>query len=248
MTNRELKALCRAERDAELKQIDMITEEKTGQVRVISASENEGGKRRIWGTRQKIAAAVIVLAVLAAGTIFGPKVYAQVQAWIKGTMTDKEGNQYNVISVIGSSEQEATWQYFLEWLPERFGSAPEMIMSGSSKEFRCSVKIPWEVYIALPNVNVSGWYGPTPAYGDVPETLGIGFIQGSHDLYFLPEKYIEEEGETVIGEWQVHIYVYTRGDISCIGVSIEHGDAFRIDGNITKEEAVRIIENIRRGR
>ena len=281
MTNRELKALCREERDEELKQIDAMTEKKTGQVRVISASENEGGKRRSWGTRRKIVAAVIVLTILAAGVIFGPRVYAQVQAWIK-----VQRGEWGAIQVISVHPEAEFANYRLGWKPDRF----EHKMAIEEEEYRFSEEYDNEHLIDIPMDEwesiVNGRFDRTdlfPERGKVwasPELdersfFGWGYYKISKAeeavMYVdrvdpeTGESWITEEGSWQIRGWEVLYYQYymygasTHGTsdqdktteryrydmICCIWIDQEHDVAFRMDGTLTKEEAQKIIENVK---
>ena len=75
------------------------------------------------------------------------------------------------------------------------------------------------------------------------------------------EERVTEEGQWEIGDWEVLYYLYYaygsesfadgqsktyRYDmICCIWVDQEHDVAFRMDGTLTKEEAQKLIENVK---
>ena len=260
MTKGELKALCRAGRDEELKQIEAITEEKTGQIRVIYANENERGKRRSRGTRQKIAAAVIVLAVLAAGAFFGPKVYAQVQAWIKGTTEHPaqgfKDKTYQFTPQSGAKTENV--YYELGWIPERYAPVLEEAGSenGEGNEYSCRKQIPWEEYY---QGREDGWYGPKPQYEEVEEHFAIGWkpIREGMTWHFIwadsdtGKVFPVESGKLQLGDWKGEYYLYPAqyawqmADFDGFWIDEAHNMALRLSGAITKEEAVKIIENIR---
>ena len=260
MMNRELKALCRAERDAELKQIDMITEEKTGQIRVISAAEKEGGARRRWILRRKVIAAMAALAILAVGTLFGPKVYAQIQAWIKGTTEHPaqgfKDKTYQFTPQSGAKTENV--YYELGWIPERYAPVLEEAGSenGEGNEYSCRKQIPWEEYY---QGREDGWYGPKPQYEEVEEHFAIGWkpIREGMTWHFIwadsdtGKVFPVESGKLQLGDWKGEYYLYPAqyawqmADFDGFWIDEAHNMALRLSGAITKEEAVKIIENIR---
>ena len=260
MTKGELKELCRAGRDEELKQIEAITEEKTGQIRTLSAAEKEGGARRRWILRRKVIAAMAALAILAVGTLFGPKVYAQIQAWIRGTseypVQGFKDKTYHFTPQANAKTENV--RYELGWIPERYAPVLEEAGSenGEGNEYSCRKQIPWEEYY---QGREDGWYGAKPQYKVVEEHFYIGWKPIREDMtwHFIwedldtGEVVTVESGELKAGEWKGEYYLYRTqyswqtADFDGFWIDEAHNMALRLNGAITKEEAVKIIENIR---
>ncbi|MBO4873401.1 MAG: hypothetical protein J5496_08330 [Lachnospiraceae bacterium] len=261
MTNKEMKRALYDLRDKELAEIDRISAQRlsseTGEQDVglkplpaKEAAEVIPQHRRSRGLRFRrsgIIAAMIALLLLIAGITLGPRAYAQVQAWIKGKAAGPDGVLLNVVSVAGGKEPGAAVIFRLEWIPERFDLREGSVVSGSSASFSYTERIPWEEYIALPNVHVSGWYGETPAYEEITKTLYIAFAPGSINMYFLPDEMTARQGDITVGDWQVSYFLYDlpQSAFDCAGLNEKEGVAMRMSGDITVEEAIKIIENIR---
>ena len=240
--NKEMKDALRELRDEEIRTLP-------GGESVLS--ETGRNKARGRGRWQKAAVIAAVLAALCAGFFaVNPKAYAAVVSWIRGEVVEKTGPRGDQKSMMyyelpGTSDKTA--EYRFGWAPARFDQREEMA-SVHDKEitgFDYSVEYRYEV--------------PGPAWDAVPESgrfdIGYAYLEGNDPkMYFMfdNQNYTRlENGSIEEGSFtgEYYVYVYNKkgtGFFDSFWVDSETGVCFRLTGDITKEEAFRIIDNVRR--
>ena len=247
MRDKNMKDLCRFWRDEELKAIENMTggeaKKETG-VRFLSRQTGSLRRRRL------AIAAMLAVVLLTAGITVGPTVYAQVRAWIKGTEYTAEGRAWNVFRLFSAGKQEKAADFRLGWVPERYTAMQENVGEGARYdcEYVYTEKVPWTAsWPELPEGY--SWAYPQPDHDDREHRLAFGYWsiseKSEEQVWFRGEGSVLEEVEWQIGRWQVYCYTYQDGTIECLGADPGIDTAFRLSGDgITREEAIRIIENI----
>ncbi len=192
---------------------------------------------------QRAVAVIVALAALCAGFFaVNPKAYAAFEAWIKGGTveeTSPQGDHYSLTyyELPGISDKTAAYRF--GWIPDRFGQA--------------------EIIRDVP----SGWaYAeeyqdeiPGPAW-DAPATtrrLGIGYVYLEGDdpkTYFAFKSPIGtellENGRIETGTLTGEYFVYANDFFDGFWIDSGTGVYFRLTGDVTKEEAFRIIDHVER--
>ncbi|MBQ5953483.1 MAG: hypothetical protein IJL47_05535 [Lachnospiraceae bacterium] len=217
-----------------------------GEYVLYQSSKTKAHKKTV---RHRAALAVMSLALLCIGVLaMNPKAYAAVSTWIKGIIVEKAtqiGDHYSIIDYELPLTSDKTAAYRFAWVPERF-HARRLLESESSL---CDYAE--EYSYEIPSVNP----------GELPkaEKLAIGYVYLSGEAaktYFIVESKnltLLENGKIESGSYSGEFFCYKNtGFTSADGffdgfwVDTESGVAFRLSGDISKEEAFKIIENVQR--
>ncbi len=247
MRDKNMKDLCRSWRDEELKAIENMaggeSEKETG-VRLFS--------RQPRSRRRLAIAAMLAVVLLMAGITVGPTVYAKVQAWIKGTEYTDEGRAWNVFRLFSAGKQEKAADFRLGWVPERYTGMRENV--GEGFLYDCEYSYTEKIAFTMSYPELPEGYSWASTLSETEERertlLAFGYWRISeksedHFYWFRGQEFVQEEVEWQIGSWQVYCYTYQDGTIECLGTDPDIDTAFRLYGDgITREEAIRIIENI----
>lgn len=199
---------------------------------------------------RRIIAAAFMMAVLLCIGFFtmNPKAYAAVITWIKGEIAEESignGDRYSVIDYELPVTSDKTAVYRFAWLPERFHQKKilvnEFSMCDYAEEYSYEAskanpeELSNEERLGIGYVYLSG------------ETAKTYFIVGSKNLTLL------ENGSIASGSFSGEFFYYKNAEFSSANyyfdgfwVDGESGVAFRLSGDITKEEAFKIIENVQR--
>ncbi len=202
-------------------------------------------------SRWKAWPAIIALILLCAGfLVMNPNVYAAVITWFKGGKVE-EINQNGAFNSMfyyelpGTSDKTA--EYRFTWIPERF-DRKELL---SKEDSRCDYGEEYSYMIhdeSSPKDTCSKLGRVAVGYVYLTEeTAKLFFTYESNNLLLLENERIEKGSFT--GEY----YYYKNKGFSssdfyfdAFWVDSVSGVAFRLTGDISKEEAFRIIENVKR--
>ena len=190
-----------------------------GEYVLYQSSKTKAHKKTV---RHRAALAVMSLALLCIGVLaMNPKAYAAVSTWIKGIIVEKAtqiGDHYSIIDYELPLTSDKTAAYRFAWVPS--------VNPG---------ELPKAEKLAIGYVYLSG------------EAAKTYFIVESKNLTLL------ENGKIESGSYSGEFFCYKNtGFTSADGffdgfwVDTESGVAFRLSGDISKEEAFKIIENVQR--
>ena len=251
ITNKELKIACEARRTRELKAIWP----EVGMT-VVSVSRRKATSHK--AGRILTAAACLLLALIAWLSL-DRTALAKVETWVKIVKDHWMGVRPN------STNSETAFRYYtLGWLPERF----EHLLNEEYASDCYLAEYNTEHY--RPG---NFWKGETGSWGskegEVIDHFAWGYYKISEwDEALMRVGYFDPEDDTwnILSEEEIQVqgrdvlcYVYTlkaktasgdgealprRNYVCCIWTDPEADIAFRLDGNITREEAVKIIETI----
>ena len=230
---KDLKESLRAMRDEEIRELP-------GGDSILSGTGTKSSHRSAF--RRKAAVALMTLAVLGAGFFaLNPKAYAAVVNWIRGEVvkeTSNRGDEYSMMVYELPETGDKTAQYRFGWRPERFEKVE--YLSKELTGFDYCEEYSFEIS------------GATPDAPFEIGVLGIGYAAMGADrpkTYFMVEsrnRTLLENGSIERGTFSGEYYLYNTDYFDSFWVDSETGIYFRLGGNITKEEAFRIIDNVRR--
>ena len=254
-SSKELKDACVSRRRRELKAIWPYEAAALTEPSTQTAHGKTG--QRLFGRRAAVAAACLLLLVSFLLIIGNSEVMAKAENWIKEVV-----GEWKIVRVKSTNPNASFVTYEMRWIPERF----QHLIDEESKEYQYSAEYNSEHYFSGSQKQTAGWI---VGENETLDSLAWGYVKTSAAKepqmlvgVFDPDDQswnITEEGEWEINGQTVLYYVYMidswkseeqihREAICCIWVDETSDLTFRLDGNLSREEAMKIVKNIRRVR
>ena len=251
---RALKKACLSRRRRELKAIWPKEIAKTDEADIKAAKRRPNNY--FFGRRIAVTLCVLLLLsiILAFGN--GTEVFANAEAWIKEVI-----GEWKIVWVKSTNPEAPFASYELGWIPERF----RHLVNEEIMDNQYSAEYNSEHYFSGKGNTPARWVSET---GEILDHLAWGYFKISETEksqmkvgLFDPEEdkwNITGESEWEINGWKVLCYEYTmsvlingkekltKDFVCCIWADEDQDTAFRLDGNMTKEEAKNIILNVKK--
>ena len=181
--------------------------------------------------------------------------FAKAETWLKENV-----GEWKIVRVNRSGSEAAFASYEMRWIPDRF----QHLVQEENSAFLYSVEYNNEQYIQEKGDTPAGW---GIGENEVTDSLAWGYYKTSKikktemavGVFDTEDKHwnILEEGEWKINNQEVLYYVYlintrtetekiARESICCIWTDETNDVTFRLDGNLSRDEAMMIVRNIKK--